>query len=113
MIGGQEVSAVVRRGCERFIRDVTKLEELSEPVRAAVEEQFAPELPWLALFIPPQDYPVQRMGWLRELPFGWRRTPPRTLAFGDERIVIIEDLGGAPRTIVVPLLKSDPDGHRH
>lgn len=56
------------------------------------------------IVIPPQDYPVLRSGWLQALPFGWRTTPARTLAFGRQHIVIVEAAPHEePRTVVVPL----------
>lgn len=94
---------MVRRGTERFIREVTTLEDVAEPIRAALRDHFGAEALRLALYVPPQEYPVRRTGWLRDLAFGWRRTPPRTVAFGGDRIVIVEDHGGALEVYAVPL----------
>lgn len=54
--------------------------------------------------IPPHEYPVRRTAWFFELPFGWRITPERTLAFGKDTLTLIEvERGAVSRAMSIPL----------
>lgn len=94
----------VRRGREHFPRRVTSVDELPEPVFSALQQYHAAQDLERLVVIPPQHYAVARRWWRRMLPFGWRLTPHRTLAFGETQIVIIEGTSAdALDIIVVPV----------
>lgn len=79
----------LRPGFERFPRKVTR-EEVPEAVWRALARAEDPAAISLLLIMPPQEYALARKNWLRYLPFGWRMTPPRWLAFGVCQLTVIE-----------------------
>ncbi len=94
----------MRQREERFPRKVQALDELPGPVADAVLSQQPAESIRLIIVIPPGAYPVRRSIWGFELPFGWRRTPERTLVFGPDRFTLVEVAGGEPAApVTVPL----------
>lgn len=94
----------MRQREERFPRKIQALAELPGPVADAVLSQQPAESIGLIIVIPPGSYPVRRSIWGFELPFGWRRTPERTLVFGPERFTLVEVVGGEPAApVTVPL----------
>jgi hypothetical protein len=57
----------------------------------------------LLLVMPPQEYALSRKNWLRYLPFGWRVTPVRWLAFGACQLTVIEaQPGGTYSRTIIP-----------
>lgn len=93
----------LRPGLERFPRRFASPDELPPPVRDAVLRVEDPAGIVLLMILPPQEYAVQRKNWLRYLPFGWRVTPPRWLAFGPCQITLVEAApDGSVRTEVIP-----------
>jgi hypothetical protein len=93
---------VFKKSIHYFLYRVDSADDLPREI-ASLVLRYLPDYDGI-IVIPPQDYPVLRTGWLRALPFGWRTTPARTLAFGRQHIVIVEAAPHEePRTIVVPL----------
>lgn len=93
----------LRPGFERFPRRFASLDELPPAVRDAILRVEDPAGIVLLMILPPQEYAVQRKNWLRYLPFGWRVTPPRWLAFGPCQITLVEAApDGGVRTAVIP-----------
>jgi len=97
----QEVA--MRKGTEHFLVPVKSVDELPPPVCEAIRAVQPDSGIHQIVLIPPQEYPVFRVGWLRNLPFGWRKTPKRTLVFGDDQITLVEEspLDGLS-TILIP-----------
>lgn len=91
-----------RRGCESFLRPVLTLDSLPEAVRRVIQPLQDAETLRHLYHIPSQQFPLRRQMWGRELSFGWRRTPPRTLLFGPDQITVIEGVD-AHHTITIPL----------
>ena len=92
----------MKRSRDFFLYAVAHVDELPEPVRAAFQAH--PTTGDSAIIvIPPQEYGVLRMNWLRILPFARRTTPQRTLLITDEQIIIVETEDAAPNTIVIPV----------
>lgn len=88
----------------QFPVDVRSVDELPEPVAEAIRRRQPDQSIRRMIRIPPHEYPVRRTAWLFELPFGWRITPDRTLAFGDEEITVVEvDQRGVLTVIPIPL----------
>jgi hypothetical protein len=96
----QPITAKTRPGCELFPRIVHSLEELPEPMSDLLSQVRFRQI----IHLPSHSYPVRRTFWRFDLTLGWRRTPPRTLVFSDEQILIIEGLSAdSLRTIEIPL----------
>lgn len=93
----------MRKAIHYFLYTVPSTDDLPAPVSAAVRQHL--DAPQMIIVIPPQDYAVRReTRWKKNLPFGWRVTPQRTLAFGDRCIVIVEaDRDGSLSTTHIPL----------
>ncbi|MBI5957232.1 MAG: hypothetical protein HY866_00760 [Chloroflexi bacterium] len=91
-----------RRGCEYFLRVIPSLDGLPQAVQTAIRQVQSPDPIRQIFYIPSQQYPIQRTVWGRSLAFGWRRTPPRTLAFGVDHITVVEGLD-AQNTLHIPL----------
>jgi len=75
---------------------ITPLEtgEMTPLLRARLEPYLnRPQAP-LILNIPSQEYPILRHNWRRVLPFGWRITPRRVVAFGADRLVVLTEIAG-------------------
>ena len=91
-----------KKSSQYFLRQVAAPEDLPPDIAALVRRHL-PDYEGI-ITIPPQDYPIPRLGWMRALPFAWRTTPARTLVFGPEYILIIESTSlWGPRTTLVPL----------
>lgn len=92
---------MIRRGTEHLPRVVYDWDELPEPVRRAYES-----LPPLDLrqniIIPPQDHYFSTRSWREKLTFTRSQTPQRTLFFGTNRLVIIEETDPI-QTLIMPL----------
>ncbi len=89
---------------DRFLTKVETVDELPGPVAAAVRQSQADQSIFGIVVIPPQEYPIRRIGWLGDLPFGWRVTPRRTVVFGERFVVIVDaDRMGSLDTTVIPL----------
>ncbi len=92
----------LRPGLERFPRRVTR-EEVPEAVWSALTQAEDPAAVALLMIMPPQEYAVTRKNWLRYLPFGWRITPPRWIAFGACQLTVIEaGPGDIYHTTIIP-----------
>lgn len=91
-------------GTEHFTRVVESFGELPEPVGQALWQVQPPESIWQMVSLPSQRYLVRQRSWQRHLPFGWRWTPPRFLAFGNDQITAVERGGeGTWRAVPIPL----------
>jgi hypothetical protein len=78
--------------------------ELPDPVAEAIRRRQPDQFVRRIIKIPPHEYPVRRTAWLFELPFGWRTTPDRTLAFGDRESTVVEvDQHGILTVTPIPL----------
>ncbi len=92
----------LRPGFERFPRKVTR-EEIPDPVWDALARAEDTSAIYLLMIMPPQAYAVSRRNWRRYLPFGWRHTPPRWLAFGACQVTLVEAAPDSPiQTTVIP-----------
>lgn len=92
----------MKRSTDYFLYTVKRVDELPEPVRVALQAQPITGDSTI-IVIPPQEYGVLRMNWLRILPFTRRTTPQRTLIISDEQIVIVEMADTGLNTIVIPV----------
>ncbi len=93
----------MRRGAEHFLVPIKSVDELAPPVSAAIRAVQPDSGIRRIILIPPQEYPTFRISWLRDLPFGWRKTPKRTLVFGDDQITLVEESpSGDLSTILIP-----------
>ncbi|MBI5668216.1 MAG: hypothetical protein HZC41_09435 [Chloroflexi bacterium] len=94
-----------RKAIHYFLYPVRALDDLPAPVGDALRRHLAEADIRSIIVIPPQDYAIHREArWKKNLPFGWRMTPQRTLAFGSRQIVLVEaDNNGAINTRVIPL----------
>lgn len=93
----------MRKGVEHFLVPVASMDELPEPVQAAIRHCMPDSDICQMISIPPQQYPIWQSSWRRHLPFGWRKTPRRTLVFGQDLLVIVEAPPDAGlNTIVIP-----------
>ena len=91
------------KSLDRFLDIVDTPEQLPVALRDEFERQPAQPIHRI-LLCPPQEFPVRRVGWLGDLPFGWRLTPQRVLVFGDYHITVISrEASGNPTTINIPL----------
>ena len=88
----------------QFPVDVRSVSELPEPVGEALRSRQPDQSIRRIIKIPAHEYPVRRTTWRIELPFGWRTTPDRTLAFGDREITVVEvDQHGLLTVTPIPL----------
>jgi hypothetical protein len=88
----------------QFPVDVRSVGELPEPVGEALRSRQPDQSIRRIIKIPAHEYPVRRTTWRLELPFGWRVTPDRTLAFGDREITVVEvDQPGVLTVTPIPL----------
>ena len=87
-----------------FLSRVASLDDLPPAVAAAIQSHAA-DLPIeTILTLPPQRYPLWRSNRWRVLPFGWRMTPRRVLAFTPEALIITaEEAAGIVTARRVPL----------
>lgn len=91
-----------RPGTEHFLREIETLADLPEPVRAVIQQNMIRSR--RIIYVPSQAYPIQHSKFLLKLPFQWRRTPQRTLVFGDEQILIVDGLTQESlQTYTIPL----------
>lgn len=89
----------MRKTVEYFLFPVEAVADLPAPVAALVEQAgFAPQT---ILVIPPQEYPIYHQYRFFALAYGERTTPRRTLVFGADRLLVIEQ-AAALRQIVIP-----------
>lgn len=88
-----------------FPKEVQSVGDLPALVGEIVR-QHQPEAPRRLVMVPSDTYPVRRKIGLWDLPFGWRKTPFRTLALGTNELVVIE-IGEQQQesTLVIPLAK--------
>ncbi len=90
------------KAIERFLDKVESIDDLPTAVGAAIRQYDAAVQS--IIVIPPQEYPIRRIGWLGDLPFGWRLTPRRTIAFCASQIIVVEcDAKGVLTTKVIPI----------
>jgi hypothetical protein len=89
---------------DRFLIQVETVDELPGPVSAAIRQIQADQSILGIVVIPPQEYPIRRIGWLGDLAFGWRVTPQRTVVLGEYEVVIVDvDHTGSLDTTTIPL----------
>jgi hypothetical protein len=81
----------VVKAIDRFLTRFDSLDHLPPRVGTAVRGRVSAQLIQGIIVIPPQEYPIRRIGWLRDLPFGWRVTPWRTVVFLSQQIVIVDE----------------------
>jgi hypothetical protein len=88
---------------DRFLDVVGCAEQL--PAAFRDEYQRLPEQPIHQMILcPPQEFPVRRIGWLGDLPFGWRLTPQRVLIVGDYQVTVMTlESQGMATSIRIPL----------
>ncbi len=87
-----------------FLTQVDSLDTLPRETAAAIQAQAHGQALDGLLVIPPQEYPVVRSGRLLHLPFLWRITPKRTLAFGERDLICVSvDSHGQAITHTIPL----------
>jgi hypothetical protein len=88
----------------QFPAEVRSVGDLPEPVGEAIRRRQPEHSIRHIIKIPSHEYPVRRSTWRLELPFGWRKTPERTLAFGDREITAVEvDYHGILTVTPIPL----------
>ena len=87
-----------RKAIHDFVARVASLDALPPAVAAAIHAHTADRPIEAILTLPSQRYPLWRSTRWRVLPFGWRWTPDRTLAFTPEALVIAE--AGAGGTVL-------------
>ncbi len=95
----------MRRGREHFLRVVPALTDLPSDVREVIEPDYPQESILRLMFIPPQEYYAltQQPAWWRAPFIKHRRTPPRTLVFMADQLVVVEsDPGSELRVITIP-----------
>jgi hypothetical protein len=91
------------KAIDRFLEVVDSAEQLPAVYRDEFRRLSAQPIHRIIL-CPPQEFPVRRIGWLGDLPFGWRLTPQRVLIFGDYYITVMTLEGqGVASTIHIPL----------
>lgn len=93
----------MRKSIDYFLYEVRSLDDLPPAVGAAI----AAALPDAALegivVIPPQEVLFSRKGWLQWL-YRTHLTPPRTLVFARDSVVVVEaPPGEIPQTTIIPL----------
>ncbi|HVO68871.1 MAG TPA: hypothetical protein VMT24_02430 [Aggregatilineaceae bacterium] len=94
----------MNRRQRQFPTEVRSVGDLPEPVGEAIRRGQPEHSIWSIVRIPPHEYPVRRTAWGLELPFGWRTTPDRTLAFGEQEITAVEvDQHGILTVTPIPL----------
>lgn len=87
-----------------FLTQVDSLDTLPRETAAAIQAEAHSQALNGMIVIPPQEYPVVRSMRLLHLPFLWRITPKRTLAFGERDLICVSvDGQGQMVTHVVPL----------
>jgi hypothetical protein len=87
-----------------FLTQVESLDTLPRETAGAIRAQAQGQALGGLIVIPPQEYPVARSGRLLHLPFLWRVTPKRTLAFGERDIICVSvDSRGRSLTHTIPL----------
>jgi hypothetical protein len=84
------VLETMSRTLERFPRTIHSIDELSEQVAEIVRQYQSVDPIRYMILIPPGTYPVRRTVLGLDLPFGSRKTPERTLVFGQHTLTIIE-----------------------
>lgn len=83
-------SFAMSRTLDRFPKMIRSIETISVPVAEVIRQhQSVDSIPYM-IVIPPGAYPVPRTAWGFALPFGWRKTPERTLVFGQDTLMVIE-----------------------
>lgn len=92
----------MKRSMDYFLYTVKNVDDLPAPVRTALQA-YPVTGDSTIIVIPPQEYGVLRMNWLRILPFARRTTPQRTLVINDEQIIIVEMTDAGLNTIVIPV----------
>lgn len=87
-----------------FLTQVESLDGLPRETASALNALARGQTLHGLVVIPPQEYPVVRSGRWLHLPFWWRITPRRTLAFGEREILCVS-IDSAGRTVshVIPL----------
>jgi hypothetical protein len=78
------------RSLELFPKTIRSIDELSGPVAEVIRRHQSVDSIRQMIAIPPGAYPVRRTVRGVELPFGWRKTPARTLVFGEHTLTVIE-----------------------
>ncbi|MCC7205774.1 MAG: hypothetical protein IT323_00615 [Anaerolineae bacterium] len=87
-----------------FLTQVDSLDTLPRETAAAIRAHMQGQSLDGLIVIPPQEYPVMRSMKLLHLPFMWRVTPKRTLAFGERDLMCVSvDSQGRMATHVMPL----------
>lgn len=99
---------MMRKAINYFLYTVAAVDDLPPAVGAAIKQHLTDPDIEMIIVIPPQDYTVSSSQpahwWQQVLPFNWRHTPQRTLAFGGDKIVVVETLpDSAIKTILIPL----------
>ncbi len=89
----------MRKSVEYFLFLVPTVEDLPAPVAEIVGEAGFP--PQTILIVPPQEYPIFHQYRFFSMTYGQRTTPRRTLVFGADRLLVIEQ-EAALRQIVIP-----------
>lgn len=85
----------MRRTRDRFPEIVGSVSELPALVAESIPQSQPVDAIRVIIRIPPGAYPVRRAMWGIELPFGWRQTPERFLAFGERVVTVLEAEEGA------------------
>jgi hypothetical protein len=91
------------KAIDRFLEVVDSAEQLPAVYRDEFR-RLAEQPIHRIILCPPQEFPVRRIGWLGDLPFGWRLTPQRVLVFGDCHITVMTlESQGMVSAIHIPL----------
>ena len=89
-INAQDIP-MFQKAIHDFLTRVASLDDLPPAVATAIQSHAA-DLPIeTMLALPPQRYPLWRSNRWRVLPFGWRVTPHRILAFTPEALIIADE----------------------
>lgn len=95
---------MMKKSIHYFLYRIASLDDLPADVATLIHHQTGDQTIENLILIPPQDYAVTPQGWRLSLPFLWRRTPERTVAFTPTRIVVVEaEADRRLTTITIPL----------
>lgn len=95
---------MMRKSIHYFLYRVAGLDDLPPDVGALIRSQTDEAAIESLFFIPSQDYTVTPTGWRLNVPFLWRRTPARTLAFTPTHIIVVEAEDSQRLTVIsIPL----------